>query len=57
MTTRHCLECTTEIPPPARSGCCESCRPPRRHSRPRRTYWREQADEWFRQLVDQHATQ
>ncbi len=35
MTTRHCRECLTEIPPTARSGCCDTCRPPRRHSRPR----------------------
>ncbi len=53
MTT-HCRDCLTEIPPTARSGCCDSCRPPRRHSKPRRTHWRHRADQQFRRLVTTH---
>ncbi len=53
----HCRECMTEIPPTARSGCCDSCRPPRRHSKPRRTDWRHKADERFRRLVADHPSQ
>ncbi len=35
MTT-HCRDCLTEIAPTARTGCCDACRPLRRHSTPRR---------------------
>jgi hypothetical protein len=52
MTT-HCRECLVEIPPTARTGCCDQCRPVRSHSRPNRTHWRHKADEDFRRLLDQ----
>jgi hypothetical protein len=55
--THHCRECYAQVPPTARTGCCDLCRPVRRHSRPRRFTLRAQSDEDFRQLLDQHASQ
>ncbi len=53
--TAFCRECMeTEVAPMARDGRCPSCRPPRRHSKPRRTDWRHKADERFRRLVADH---
>jgi hypothetical protein len=48
MTT-HCRECLIEVPPSARTGCCEQCRPVRRHSRPQRN-----AQAAFEQVVAEH---
>ncbi len=52
----HCPDCLepTTANPNARDGRCRWCRPSRRHSRPRRTDWRQRADEQFRQLVTTH---
>jgi hypothetical protein len=35
MSRYFCRECLAEIPPSARTGCCEACRPVRRHSEER----------------------
>lgn len=32
----HCPDCHVQVPPTARDGRCNQCRPPRRHSAPTR---------------------
>lgn len=53
--TAYCPDCLiVEVPPNARDGRCDWCRPVRRHSKPRQTTARSRSDEAFRRLLDHH---